>query len=213
MHLIHWVIHVMEHWARQLNNGEKATVLPRAHSTPGRGIARAPSDQTRFLRRRAIKAASRPLHPSQLIENAATPDASRCTRPRRKFPNGRLKDMQGGFVIRHSRLTALGIMLCLLAALFALEAKIAWFSPAGSATAQVSYDKARPAEPPKALPLRFVSPASLAHDFAGTATLFVPVLLMAVTAAIRVRRVPPRWQVSASPDFSPSLFFRPPPAL
>ena len=114
-------------------------------------------------------------------------------------------------MIRHSRLTALGIMLCLLAALFALEAKIAWFSPAGSTSAQISSDKARPAEPPKALPLRFVSPAPLAHDFAGTATLFAVTLLASVIAAMVVRQIPPRPQVAASPGFSPSLFFRPPP--
>jgi hypothetical protein len=211
MRLFTWVSHVKEHRARQSKSGEKATALPWGHSTPGRGIACGPSDQTRFWRRRAIKASSRPLRPIQPIENAATRPASRSTRPSRKFPNGRLKDVQGGFVIRHSRLTALGIMLCLLAALFALEAKIAWFSPAGSTSAQISSDKARPAEPPKALPLRFVSPAPLAHDFAGTATLFAVTLLASVIAAMVVRQIPPRPQVAASPGFSPSLFFRPPP--
>jgi len=116
-------------------------------------------------------------------------------------------------VIRHSRLTALGILLCLLAALFSLEAKIAWFSPAGSARAQISYDKARPAEPPKALPQRLVSPAALARDFAGTATRLVAVLLADVTAAMVVKQGPARPPVSASPGFSPSLFYRPPPVL
>lgn len=116
-------------------------------------------------------------------------------------------------MIRHSRLTALGMILCLLAALFALEAKIAWFSPAGSASAQISYAKARPAEPPKALPQRFVSPAPQAHDFAGTATLLAATLLISFGAAIAVRLVPARPPVAASPGFSPSQFFRPPPAL
>ena len=116
-------------------------------------------------------------------------------------------------MIRHSRLTALGILLCLLAALFAVEAKIAWFSPARSSTAQISYDKARPAEPPKALPERFTSPSPLPHDFAQPATLVAAALLLAITATSVVRLAPVRPQVSASPGFSASLFFRPPPVL
>jgi hypothetical protein len=122
-------------------------------------------------------------------------------------------NMQGGFLIRHSRLTAVGIMLCLLIALFAVEAKIAWFSPAGSASAQISFAKARPAEPPKSLPQRFAAPELTAHDFAGTAALLAVALLL-VTITKLVAQARPAWpQVSASPGFSASLFFRPPPAL
>ena len=131
----------------------------------------------------------------------------------RKSTNGRLMNMQGGFLIRHSRLTAVGIMLCLLIALFAVEAKIAWFSPAGSASAQISFAKARPAEPPKSLPQRFAAPELTAHDFAGTAALLAVALLL-VTITKLVAQARPAWpQVSASPGFSASLFFRPPPAL
>ena len=119
--------------------------------------------------------------------------------------------MRGALLIRHSRLTALGILLCLLAALFAVEAKIAWFSPAGSSSAQISYAKARPAEPPRALPERFTSPVALPLDFAGTATLVAAAMLLAVASTAVVRLAPVRPQVSASPGFSPSLFFRPPP--
>lgn len=112
-------------------------------------------------------------------------------------------------MIRHSRLTALGIMLCLLAALFAVEAKIAWFSPAGSSTAQISYAKARPAEPPKALPQRFTSPA---YDFTATATLVAAALLPAPTTVV-VGRTPDHLQTGVSPGFRSSLFYRPPPVL
>jgi hypothetical protein len=107
----------------------------------------------------------------------------------------------------------LGILLCLLAALFAVEAKIAWFSPAGSSTAQISSDKARPAEPPKALPERFILPAPVPHHFAPTATLVAAALLLAITATSVVRLAPVRPQVSASPGLSAALFFRPPPVL
>ena len=117
-------------------------------------------------------------------------------------------------MIRHSRLTALGIMLSLLVALFAVEAKIAWFSPAGSSTAQISFAKARPAETPKVLSQGFVSPATPAHDFAGTAMLLALAGLLLASATIGFYRVvPARPKVCVSPGFTASLFFRPPPAL
>jgi hypothetical protein len=121
--------------------------------------------------------------------------------------------MQGGFLIRHSRLTALGMTLCLLAALFAVEAKIAWFSPAGSAGAQISSAKARPAEPPKALPQHFASLAPPAGSFIAITTLLAVVRIMTPNAAagVRVARIRP---VVFRPDIFPAaLFFRPPPSL
>jgi len=121
--------------------------------------------------------------------------------------------MQGGFLIRHSRLTALGILLCVLAALFAMEAKIAWFSPAGSASAQISFAKARPAEQPKPLAQRFHSQAPPANGFAGFVTLLTAALMPATPAIGSVRPARTHWQVSASPGFSAALFFRPPPVL
>jgi hypothetical protein len=149
---------------------------------------------------------------TQLPENAACGSIRKLSAQGRKLPDGRLDHMQGGFLIRHSRLTALGIMLCLLAALFAVEAKIAWFSPAGSASAQISFAKARPAEPPKTLPQRLVSPAP-AYDFAGAATLVVLALLLVTTTWFVAAMVPTEPQVSASFNYCASLFFRPPPAL
>jgi hypothetical protein len=107
----------------------------------------------------------------------------------------------------------MGIMLCLLAALFAVEAKIAWYSPAGSAGAQISFAKARPAETPKMLPQRFVSPAPPARDFAGSTILLVLTLLVGLATLGWNRVIPARSQVCACPEFTPSLFFRPPPAL
>lgn len=122
-------------------------------------------------------------------------------------------DMRGGFMIRHSRLTALGIVLCLLAALFSLEAKIAWFSPSGTASAQISYDKASPAEPTKALPLSVVSPEPPAHDLAGTAALVATALLLAMASVLVVRLAPARQKVHVHPGFSSALLYRPPPVL
>jgi hypothetical protein len=131
----------------------------------------------------------------------------------RKSKNGKLVHMQGGFLIRHSRLTALGMMLCLLAALFAVEAKIGWFSPAGSGGAQISYAKARPAEPPKILPQHFASPAPPARDFDTTTILATAILLIAAASTLVIRRVPARRQIAESSGFSSALFVRPPPVL
>jgi hypothetical protein len=120
-------------------------------------------------------------------------------------------EMQGGFMIRHSRLTALGIMLCLLAALFSVEAKIAWFSPTGATRAQIRYDKATPAEPTKALLQRSTVPAPPVHDYAGTTALIVAALLPLMAAFPVTRLVPVHPQASISRIFSSALFFRPPP--
>lgn len=100
------------------------------------------------------------------------------------------------------------MVLCLLAALFAIEAKVAWFGPEGSAVAQVSAAKLQPADAPRmvaqalsssALPLLSEVSEFLAMALLGT----VMHLSLAWTF-----RVPEK---AAAPNFSPSLFFRPPP--
>jgi hypothetical protein len=121
--------------------------------------------------------------------------------------------MQGGFVIRHSRLTTLGMVLCLLAALFAVEAKIAWFSPAGSGCAQMSAAKLRPAEQPKLLPVRLTRPAPDAQTFVVSPALLASVFLLCALAAYAAPELLDRPGVAASPSFASVLFFRPPPSL
>lgn len=116
-------------------------------------------------------------------------------------------------MIRHSRLTALGMVLCLLAALFAVEAKIAWFSPAGSGAAQVSAAKARPAEQPKPLPVRFTLLDAPSQDFARVEALLASVLVLVTAAVFFARVLPERKQVTLSPAHTAALFFRPPPSL
>jgi hypothetical protein len=130
-----------------------------------------------------------------------------------QLPNGKLMDMQGGFMIRHSQLAALGILLCLLAALFALEAKIAWFSPSGTARAQISYDKASPAEPSKAVLPRLVSSAPPAYDLSPTAAFVAAALFTALASIMVVRLAPARPKVHIRPGFSSALLYRPPPVL
>jgi hypothetical protein len=127
--------------------------------------------------------------------------------------NGKLVRMQGGRLIRHSRLMAVGIALCLLSALFAVEAKVAWYSPAGSATARISSAKLLPTEAPKLFPQRFASPFSPSHDSAENAALVAFARVSVTTTILAARTASSRPPVSASPSFSPSLFFRPPPVV
>jgi|SRR6185437_2046329 len=118
--------------------------------------------------------------------------------------------MRGKLRLRHSRVTALGIALCLLAAVFAIEAKVAWFSPAGSPSAQISASKLQPADGTRESGNTFggahqphSATTPLPHEFAAT---------VATVAAIRIRR-PLREEFVArvSPEFTSPLFRRPPP--
>lgn len=107
--------------------------------------------------------------------------------------------------------TAVGVLLCLLAALFAIEAKLAWYGPAGSAAAQISYSKAQPADAPK-FSLRSVTPSFPAPSVLEIATLLTLILL---TEACRLLLRPLEARSAALPSsgLSPQLFFRPPPVL
>jgi len=99
--------------------------------------------------------------------------------------------------------------LCLLTAIFAVEAKLGWFGPAGSPTAQISAAKLQPDDLPKT--------AAQGHVPSFPAILFVQVA--AILAFVALRRpatampLPPTASIiSGCPGFFPSLFFRPPPS-
>jgi hypothetical protein len=106
------------------------------------------------------------------------------------------------------------LSMCLLAVLFALEAKTAWYGPASGPGRDIQSEKALPADLPAVVshglsthlpaifPLALLFVASIAAK-AWTEANFLP------GADIDFNHVP----VSASPYFSPSLFFRPPPSL
>jgi len=106
------------------------------------------------------------------------------------------------------QLTLLGMLLCLLAALFAVEAKVAWFGPDGSPSTQISATKLQAADAPKV--------ASQANEptFPGS---WIPQLTLVLALALIGRRWnvlpqrPSSFTLSGSPGFTPSLFFRPPP--
>jgi hypothetical protein len=121
--------------------------------------------------------------------------------------------MRGGQSIRRSRLAILGIVLCLLAALFAVEAKIAWYSPDGSASALISSTKLQAADAPKLISRASSVPAPPALHFIENAAVLALALFWLALMSRAARTAPARLQVSASPSFSAPLFFRPPPAL
>lgn len=118
--------------------------------------------------------------------------------------------MESRLSARRLRVTALGVVLCALAAVFAFEAKLAWFSPAHSPSAQISAAKLQPADAPRQVAQALSAPASLHLVPAEAPLLFGLAILIA--AAVPVPLVSrDRHKVSASPSFSPPLFLRPPP--
>jgi hypothetical protein len=104
-------------------------------------------------------------------------------------------------------------MLCLLAALFAVEAKMAWYSPAGSASAQISASKLQPADVSKVISRSISAQAPPGPDFIVNAAVVAVAILSMATISLVARTVPSRLQISASPAFSSCLFFRPPPTI
>ena len=108
------------------------------------------------------------------------------------------------------RLTILGIVLCLLAALFAIESKLAWYEPVGSPTFQISASKLQAAEAPRLVAQALASslPAPYLEEIA-TILAFILVIGAAGCAVLPEKAQTAR---ALSFSFSPNLFFRPPPA-
>jgi hypothetical protein len=95
--------------------------------------------------------------------------------------------------------------------MFAVEAKIAWYSPAGSAVSDISAAKAQPVVSPKVVSQSFIAPES-------THTQLVFAHLAAFTAAVTMKadetgHVPNYIHRSffTASNFTPQLFYRPPP--
>jgi len=103
--------------------------------------------------------------------------------------------------------------LCLLAILFAMEAKIAWYNPAGASHYPIQNSKARPAD----------VPAGMSQDAPMQAPL-PPQMFLLVAAFLTAAPIIMLWDqwrrtvLHYIPAVSPfclssGLFFRPPPAL
>lgn len=123
--------------------------------------------------------------------------------------------MSGSFADRISfRRVPLAFALCLLAFLFAVEAKTAMYGPENGLGSVVRAAKALPAVTPELLKHRIPSPDPL-HSHTAFAS-----LLLATAITPQEAHLPQRTKVSrnhllllTATFLSPSHFFRPPPAL
>lgn len=118
--------------------------------------------------------------------------------------------MRGKLRLRRLRVTSFGIALCLLAAVFAIEAKVAWFSPAGSPSAQISASKLQMADGSRESAHASVGAHPINPAHSPLPRIFA--VAVATVAAIPFRR-PLRdvFIVEVSPGFHAPLFRRPPP--
>lgn len=117
--------------------------------------------------------------------------------------------MQGKSLIDRWRLTAIGAVLCLLAAVFSFEAKIAWYGTT-AADAHVSATKLQPSEAPNLVAQVLASPAHPMQPASQFALLAVFTLLAARLAPLR-RADSERVRAATSAGFFPFRFSRPPP--
>jgi hypothetical protein len=102
--------------------------------------------------------------------------------------------------------------LCLLAVVFAIEAKTAWYGPATDPGSAVRFAKALPADLPQVVSHGIPTPDPL-HP--AIPFLLFATFLLAVGAENRMMRKAPQGARTpqAASFFSPQLFFRPPPVL
>jgi hypothetical protein len=112
------------------------------------------------------------------------------------------------------RRAPLAIGLCLLAILFALEAKTAWYGPAAGPGCDIRAAKALPAGSPKLVDHGAPSPDP---EHPGVLFAALPAITVVWLSSIKdpaIGEIPrnhlPFFSVA---HFSPSIFFRPPPAF
>jgi hypothetical protein len=123
--------------------------------------------------------------------------------------------MAGSFAASlHFRRTFLASALCLLAFLFAVEAKTAWYGPAGGAASSISAAKALPASTPKLVQHGL----SASHPSSAQTQLALIVVASASWIAAFAARAHGMILRHDLPSFnatwfSPACFLRPPPAL
>jgi hypothetical protein len=108
---------------------------------------------------------------------------------------------------------ALGLVLCLLAAVFAVEAKLAWYSPAGTPSAPISAEKLQRADASKLIVQALTSPAASQH-FPAEASLLAIALQLELLVRIDFHKPGQHGtNVGATFSSSPPLFRRPPPQI
>lgn len=112
------------------------------------------------------------------------------------------------------RVIGLGAVLCLLAALFSFEAKIAWYSTSPAHT-EISAAKLQPTSAPRLLAQALAAGIADSQAHLGQTNSLIAWLaafsLLAVVVAGQSRRDSDMTKASAPSGFSPFRFSRPPP--
>lgn len=109
---------------------------------------------------------------------------------------------------KHWTVGFLGAVLCVLAAAFAIEAKLGWYSPDGNIRVAMSSAKLQAADAPRQFAQAISPPAPVLHSqaelpiFAALAAL----LLLTYFPRLESNALLPAWSL-----LSPPHFFRPPP--
>lgn len=103
------------------------------------------------------------------------------------------------------RRSALALMLCVLAFLFAYEAKLAWYSPARDIYGQVSAAKALPADVPA-----LVAHGTLAPDHMQIQVAFSAFAILVAFTLAASEVLPGRQLSSSRPSFFIPLYLLPP---
>ena len=113
---------------------------------------------------------------------------------------------------KHLRRSILAFGLCLLAFVFAVEAKLACYDPQQGLRIDVSAAKAFPADIPSVVPHGLSSP-DVIHPFIPVAEILAFAAGSALAADAVLTSVPLHNHLSftAASFFSPPVFFRPPP--
>lgn len=110
---------------------------------------------------------------------------------------------------RRNWLAAFGILFCMLAAVFAVEAKLGWYSPDTTARVELSASKLSGDDAPKLIG-NLVSTPAPAPGLVPQAVLFVAAVLAAAIVFVGEPSAAPR-QACASSSVFPPQFLRPPP--
>lgn len=117
--------------------------------------------------------------------------------------------MHGSTLARRNWLAACGILFCMLAAVFAVEAKLGWYSPNTTARVELSASKLAGDDAPKLIG-NLVSTSAPAPGVVPQAVMLVAALLAGVIVFTVDPSAEPRKACASSVVFPPQ-FLRPPP--
>ena len=109
-------------------------------------------------------------------------------------------------------MTVLGLVLCILAALFSIEAKVAWYVPSSNPATQISASKLQQADAPRLVAHALSSSENPVPHFPQIAKVIAFVGMIEVPG-LEWRATDIHLESLRPAHLSPYLFFRPPPSL